>query len=207
MKKQPTFLLKPSAYKADTLYAIVPDSGNGDMSVSSYVGNGTRVNSEGLIEDVASDTPRVDYHGGIGLLLEPTRTNLNTYSHQTGLTGGSWTSHNVVGSTGLDLIALDGQKQGVKLADSSVSATSASYKNIIVVDSTAVHTLSCFIMFGDRTDVLLRGTSMPSDVRTSYITFSNDGTATINDDGGGFTTDAKMEDYGGGWWRDRKSVV
>ena len=41
----------------------------------------TRVNSQGLIEVVGSDQPRVDYSSGEGaLLLEPQRTNLMPYS-------------------------------------------------------------------------------------------------------------------------------
>jgi hypothetical protein len=41
----------------------------------------TRVNEQGLIEDVASGIPRIDYTSGTGaLLLEPQSTNLITYS-------------------------------------------------------------------------------------------------------------------------------
>jgi len=41
----------------------------------------TRVNEKGLIESIASGLPRIDYTSGFGsLLLEPSRTNLNTYS-------------------------------------------------------------------------------------------------------------------------------
>ncbi len=42
---------------------------------------GTRVNASGNIESVGVDLPRIDYKGGCGsLLLEPSRTNLVTYS-------------------------------------------------------------------------------------------------------------------------------
>lgn len=41
----------------------------------------TRVNSEGLIEDITSNLPRIDYTGGTGhWLFEPQSTNLITYS-------------------------------------------------------------------------------------------------------------------------------
>jgi hypothetical protein len=44
----------------------------------------TRVNKQGLIETVASGVPRIDFTDANGaLLLEPQRTNLNTYSDPT----------------------------------------------------------------------------------------------------------------------------
>jgi len=54
----------------------------------------TRVNSQGLIEVVGSDQPRVDYSSGEGaLLLEPSRTNLVTYSED--FNNAYWTKTNV----------------------------------------------------------------------------------------------------------------
>ena len=76
----------PSGYKAGTLYSVVPNSEAGDFT-HTRSGVATRVNPQGLIEDVASNVPRLDYPfiDGVvedcpSLLLEPQRTNSTTYS-------------------------------------------------------------------------------------------------------------------------------
>ena len=76
----------PSGYKAGTLYSVIPNSGAGDFT-HTRSGVATRVNPQGLIEDVASNVPRLDYPfiDGVvedcpSLLLEPQRTNSTTYS-------------------------------------------------------------------------------------------------------------------------------
>ena len=58
------------------------------------VSSATRVNSQGLIEVVGSDQPRVDYSSGEGaLLLEPSRSNSITYSED--FSNAYWTKTNV----------------------------------------------------------------------------------------------------------------
>jgi hypothetical protein len=81
----------PSAYNANSspnplLYSVLPENGNGDFTFDRST-TATRVNKDGLIETVAADVPRLDYPliDGVvqdcpALLLEPSRTNLITYS-------------------------------------------------------------------------------------------------------------------------------
>jgi hypothetical protein len=72
---QASLVLTPNAYKANKLYSIIPSSGNGDMTTTRAT-TATRVNSSGLVENVATGIPRVDYTGGVAnILLEPQRTN------------------------------------------------------------------------------------------------------------------------------------
>jgi hypothetical protein len=49
---QASLVMIPSGYKEDTVYSPVPTNGNGDLSFT-RASNGTRVNSAGLVEDVA----------------------------------------------------------------------------------------------------------------------------------------------------------
>lgn len=72
----------PNAVKESKLYSIVPSNGNGDMTVVRAT-TATRVNSLGLIENVALNVPRLDYTNSTcpSILLEPQRTNLVTYSN------------------------------------------------------------------------------------------------------------------------------
>lgn len=78
----------PSGYKASKLYSVIPNSGAGDFTVTGDPeGEATRVNSQGLIENVSANVPRLDYPFIDGevqdcphLLLEPQRTNNTAYS-------------------------------------------------------------------------------------------------------------------------------
>ena len=74
---QASLVLTPNAYKAGTLYSIIPSNGNGDMTVARGT-NATRINSSGVIETVGTTIPRLNYDtvGGCpSILLEPQRTN------------------------------------------------------------------------------------------------------------------------------------
>ena len=71
-----SILLTPTAYDNGSMLAVKPTNGDGDMSFSRNSA-ATRVNAQGLVENVASNLPRIDYTGGCGsLLLEPQSTNL-----------------------------------------------------------------------------------------------------------------------------------
>ena len=87
-----SLIVTPNAYKAGKLYSVVPSNGDGDFTATRAT-TATRVNSEGLVESVASNIPRLDYSLGScpNLLLEPQRTNLALNSNNLN----SW---NVVGS-------------------------------------------------------------------------------------------------------------
>ena len=71
-----SLIITPNAYKESKLYALKPQSGNGDLTWTRNSG-ATRVNSAGLIENVLANVPRLDYSlGGCpNILLEPQRTN------------------------------------------------------------------------------------------------------------------------------------
>ena len=76
----PSLLMIPSGTKAGKLYSVLPEDGTGDFTVSrNSVAN--RVNSDGLLESMAVNVPRLDYSDGVcpALLTEPQSTNLITY--------------------------------------------------------------------------------------------------------------------------------
>jgi len=77
----PSLAMIPSGFKATKLYSVLPDDGTGDFTVDRN-SVATRVNSDGLIEEVGVNVPRLDYtDGGCPVLLtEPQSTNLATYS-------------------------------------------------------------------------------------------------------------------------------
>ena len=70
----------PSGYKASKAYSLKPTDGSGDLTFT-RASTATRVNESGLIEEVASNVPRIDFTSGCGnLLLESQRTNVIIYS-------------------------------------------------------------------------------------------------------------------------------
>ncbi len=86
LKDNASLALIPAAYKQSKVYSVLPTNGNGDFDFTRS-GNATRVNKGGYIETVGSNIPRLDYpllNGVVQscptLLLEPSRTNLLSYS-------------------------------------------------------------------------------------------------------------------------------
>jgi len=73
----PSIAFIPSGYKINKIYSILPTNGDGDLDFT-RVSTATRVNSSGLIENVATGVSRLDYSDGgcPSLLLEPQSTNL-----------------------------------------------------------------------------------------------------------------------------------
>ena len=82
----PKLALIPSGYKSGKVYSILPSDGSGDFDFD-RASTATRINAQGLIEEVASGENRLNYSlldgevvGCPHLLLEPSRTNLVQYS-------------------------------------------------------------------------------------------------------------------------------
>ncbi len=82
---KPKLALIPAA-QGTSLYSVLPSSGVGDFNFTRS-GSATRINSQGLIETVASGVSRLNYplidgvvKGCPSHILEPQRTNLQTYS-------------------------------------------------------------------------------------------------------------------------------
>ena len=78
-----SIILTPTGYKAGTLYNVAPiDEPYEDFDFA-RTSTATRINSSGLVSNVATGVPRINYdsNGDNGhILLEPTSTNLITYS-------------------------------------------------------------------------------------------------------------------------------
>lgn len=77
----PSIAMIPAGYKTSKVYSQLPINGDGDLTFT-RASSATRVNENGLIEEVVSNIPRLDYSDGgcPSLLLEPQSTNLLTYS-------------------------------------------------------------------------------------------------------------------------------
>ena len=96
MATTPSIAMIPSGYKTGKLYSVLPTNGDGDFDFARST-TATRVNKDGLIETVGVNVPRLDYSDGgcPSLLLEPTRSNLLSYSEDfSGWNGAQFTTPN-----------------------------------------------------------------------------------------------------------------
>ena len=152
----------------------------------------TRVDEDGLIEDVLSNVPRIDYTGGgcPHILSEPERTNLVTYSE-------ALTSTTNVTSS--NTTSPDGTLSGLKLNETTSNSQhyGTSYEASVVDDGT-IYTISFYIKKG--TYDLVKVYTQSSRIAASiYITFSTESTTASGSD---FVSDSDfMEDAGNGWYR------
>lgn len=109
----------------------------------------TRVNSEGLIEVVGGDQPRVDYSSGEGaLLLEPSRSNLIINSENISGSGwgiSGWTLTN-------DFISPDGTNN----AYSILRTTGVGVSTTLSLLANTTYTFSAYIKNIDATNIQLR---------------------------------------------------
>jgi len=85
MSKTPSIAVIPSGYKGavsganGTVYSVIPTNGDADLDFTRDC-VATRVNQNGLLEEVGLNVPRLDYSDGgcPSLLLEPQRRNYGT---------------------------------------------------------------------------------------------------------------------------------
>jgi hypothetical protein len=120
----PSITMIPSGYKAEKVYSVLPTNGDGDLFFDRNT-PATRVNKNGLIEQVATDIPRLDYSDGScpSLLLEPERTNLVQYSES--FSGWSLDDATIVGNNN---ISPDGTQNAVLLKGNTNSSRHHIYK-------------------------------------------------------------------------------
>ena len=109
---QPSLALIPSTID-NVVYSAIPADGTGDFSFTRAT-SATRTNKDGLIETVLSGNNRLDYSQGCPvLLLEPSRTNIITYSENFST---SWVRlGGRLSVTINDTISSDGTKSATKL--------------------------------------------------------------------------------------------
>lgn len=136
----------------------------------------TRVNSSGLVETVVSGEPRVDYLNNADghLLLEPSRTNLVTYSED--FSDSSWAKQS--GGTGTapvvtsnDAISPDGTQNADKVVFDKGSGSSTSDLSILSASFTSqANTASFYVKADSAQRIVVRnsGTWVGYDITTEW---------------------------------------
>ena len=190
----PSLALIPSGYKASKVYSVLPTNGTGDFDFTRS-GNATRVNSEGLIELVSTNVPRLNYplidgvvQGCPSLLLEPSRTNLVTYSED--FSNAFWLIQNA--SVILNnAISPDGTLNATKLVENASNSTHRILNGAGLTVSGNV-SMSIFAKKGERNWIRLTN----NNIQGAFFDLEN---GIIGDITSGF--DAKIQSYGNGWYR------
>ena len=179
-----SIILTPTGYKAGTLYNVAPiDEPYEDFDFA-RTSTATRINSSGLVSNVATGVPRINYdsNGENGhILLEPTSTNLITYSEDFS----QWITQNATITTTLQT-APDGSAYVDKYVGSTISQdlrnTSASVNGTF--------TYSVFVKYINAPYIRLRAEST-----STWFNVQNGTIGTNNFD------DASIQSFGNGWYR------
>ena len=186
---KPKLCLIPAA-QGSKLFSVLPSSGVGDFNFSRS-GSATRINSQGLIEEVSSGQSRLNYPmidgkvvGCPHHILEPQRTNSVPYSEdfsQWNLIGITVTSNSVISPNG-------------SLNASKLVATSGSSNKVIAQSiSAGTYTASVFAKKGEFEGLFI-GTG-------TVGAFFNLNTHTFRANYTSAPTSYKIEEYGNGWYR------
>jgi len=200
-----SLIMTPSGIKAEKLYSQKPYSGNGDFTHDRST-TATRVNALGYIESVEADAPRLDYpiidgvvQDSPSLLLEPSKTNLVTYSED-------FTQWENTGSETTDTadaaISPDGSLNATKLQEANSSFGFHRLSKTITASSNTDYALSIFAKKGTQQYVqLLLLYTGNSDTASKVFDLENGTLGETITHGTATLTDSKIEDFGNGWYR------
>ena len=196
---KPKLALIPAA-QGSKLFSVLPSSGVGDFDFSRS-GKATRINSQGLIEEVSNGQSRLNYPmidgkvvGCPHHILEPARTNLIGYSED--FSNSDWTKFNssVIANS---IISPDGTLNASKLIEDTANGTHRISDTIIVSGTGVAYTQSVFAKSGGNGRYLrmFRGSGT---YNNAVFDLEN---GTIVAQGGSRLISTKIEKYPNGWYR------
>ena len=188
----------PTAYNNGKILSVKPNTSVGDFDFTRN-SSATRTNSQGLIEDITSNLPRIDYTGGEGhWLFEPQTTNLLPYSQ-------TITEFSQTNSTLFDnqTISPDGTQNAGGATKLGVNANDRIRETISVSNST-VYNISAFV----KNSTIVVGGVSSINFRISGGTlfrkgyeWGASGLSFSSSQDSGTRTNEILEDYGNGWYR------
>ena len=154
---KPKLALIPAAQGSDKLFSVLPSSGVGDFDFI-RPSSATRINSKGLIEEVATKESRLNYSmidgkvvGCPHHILEPQRTNLVQYSEDFSNVWWLKIGTSIVSNS---TISPDGSLNASKIVEDTSNGTHILYKNNVTTGA-GINTLSVKVKANGRNWVLL----------------------------------------------------
>ena len=138
----PKLALIPSGVKAGKLYSVLPTNGDGDFTTTRNT-VASRVNENGLIEEVAANVPRLDYSDGgcPSLLLEGTATNVVVYSED--FTQTNWNSASGVQLSSTTTLTPSGSTNAVRIKN--VGGVNNDLRSVVSITSGLTYTNSIYM--------------------------------------------------------------
>ena len=198
----PILALIPSGYKAEKVYSVLPSDGSGDFTFDRANGLATRVNKDGLIEEVANDTPRLDYLNSTcpNLLLESESTNLQVYSQEFQRT--EWSKVGIA-VTADNTTSPSGELNADKV-QRSTNSSGVSYINGVLTKSASQiqYTTSVFVKQGEGDYFALRVQGNYADRIDIRFQFSTKSIIYTNAaSGNAVLNSTSVIEYANGWFR------
>ena len=163
----------------------------------------TRVRQDGLVEVVASGSPRIDFDPVTqvckGLLIEEQRTNLLTYSEN--FDNAAWAKNNAT-ITANATTAPDGTLTADKMVQDTAN-TAHLVKQGAITTNTNPLSATIYAKAGERTNLLLQLQENTSFARYAFCVFDlTTGTAgSVTNSGGASSSTASCTSVGNGWFR------
>ena len=188
-----SIVVTPNGYKAGTLYGVIPSSGAADMDVTRATA-ATRVDENGLVEEVLSNVPRIDYTGGgcPHILAEPQRTNLVTYSEDFS----NWSNFRST-LTPNETTSPDGTINAYLVEqDYPNTSVHGGLNKSIAVTNGVEYTYSFFVKKKEYSFIELAEAATSSGNVSTWFDVEN---GVVGNIGAGST--AQIENYGNGWYR------
>jgi len=194
-----SILLTPTGYDDGSMNCIKPNTSVGDFDFTRG-SSATRVNEQGLIEDVTdTNLPRIDYTDGTGsLLLEPQSTNLITYSED--FSQPAWNKSNTsiqINTT----TSPSGNFDGSTLTDNATSSIHR-LRDTVSLSASTNYSLSVFAKKNTLSNIQLALINTANSNTISKVFDLENGVIGEELSQGGTTvSDAKIQNYGNGWFR------
>jgi hypothetical protein len=187
-----SLVVVPSGYKTSKVYAQKPQTTDGQLAFTRST-TATRVNSAGLIEEVAINVPRLDYLNSTcpRLLLEPQRVNLALFSES--LDNAYWTNAEATTVSANVGVSPDGYTNADKLIPQATSNFHRLSRSFTVTTATP-YTFSAFVKRAGYDYFLIR-TSDAGNNNIGYDLLNGTVTYTAS----GYTS--FIESYGNDWYR------
>jgi len=186
----------PSGTKDGTLYSVLPANGDGDFT-HARASSATRVNKDGLIENVSSGVPRLDYPllDGVvqscpALLLESIRTNDIQRSEE--LDNAYWTKYDTSVSAN-QIVSPDGNTTADKIIEDTGTSTHIIGRSFSFASGTT-YSVSVFAKYNGRNLKLTAGNTA---TWAGSVKFDLQNGLVISEASGS----GSMESYGNDWYR------
>ena len=151
---KPKLALIP-ATQGSKLYSVLPADGVGDFTFSRNSA-ATRINKDGLIETVASGVSRLNYplidgvvNGCPSHLLEPTRSNLTTYSES--FSNAYWVKSGSNVTSGFT--SPSGDTSAFKLVESATTSRHFMYNTVSGLTSGADYNISFYVKAAEKSNI------------------------------------------------------